>query len=122
MSNFCKALLLAAAGIVATGVGASAWAQAWPARPITLVVGYAPGGGTDVTARLFAQKLSPLLGQSVVVENRVGASGNIAAEHVLKSEPDGYRILMIASGTFITTCCLPSHGTASLRTSRPSPW
>jgi len=78
-----------------------AGAQTFPNKPIRLMVGFPPGGGTDITARLLAAKLGDHLGQPVVVENRPGAAGTIAAKQIAKSEPDGYRILMTASGTFI---------------------
>jgi tripartite-type tricarboxylate transporter receptor subunit TctC len=78
-----------------------AGAQTFPNKPIRLMVGFPPGGGTDITARLLATKLGDHLGQPVVVENRPGAAGTIAAKQIAKSEPDGYRILMTASGTFI---------------------
>ncbi|HYA07848.1 MAG TPA: tripartite tricarboxylate transporter substrate-binding protein, partial [Xanthobacteraceae bacterium] len=72
----------------------------FPERPIRMVVGFAAGGSTDVAARIVAQKMSEILGQSVVVEDRTGASGLIAAEDVIKSPPDGYT-LMLASQTVL---------------------
>ena len=84
-------------------LGSEATAQSYPNKPVRLMVGFAPGGGTDVTSRLVAQKLSAQLGQSVVVENRAGASGAIAAEFVARSPADGYMLLMVASTTFINS-------------------
>jgi len=82
---------------------AAAHAQsAWPTKPIRMLVGFAAGGSTDVSARLIAQALSERLGQSVIVENRAGAGGNIAAEAVAKADPDGYTLLMSTSTTFAT--------------------
>ena len=66
----------------------------YPDRPVKILVGFAAGGGTDVAARILAQKLTEILGQSVVVENRPGASGMIAAEAVAKSPADGYTLMM----------------------------
>jgi tripartite-type tricarboxylate transporter receptor subunit TctC len=72
-------------------------AQDWPTRPIRIVVGFGAGGGTDIAARIVADPLSKLLGQPVVVENRVGAGGNTAAEHVAKSAKDGTTALMMSN-------------------------
>jgi len=84
---------------------ATARAADWPDRPIRMLVGFAPGGGTDATARAIAPKLSELLGQQVIVDNRPGATGNIATDIVSKSNPDGYTILM---GTIAALAINPS--------------
>ena len=73
-------------------------AQSWPAKPVRLVVPFAPGGSTDVVARMLGQKLNELWGQAVVVENRAGAGGNLGADAVAKAAPDGYTLLF-ASGS-----------------------
>ncbi|WP_459617400.1 Bug family tripartite tricarboxylate transporter substrate binding protein [Bordetella sp. 2513F-2] len=72
-------------------------AAAWPDRPLTLVVPYSPGGSTDTTARLVAEQMSVILKQSVVVENRPGAGGNLAATHVSRAEADGNTMLMTST-------------------------
>jgi len=77
-------------------------AETYPARPVRVVIGLAPGGGTDLQARLFAQKLSENLGRPFVVENRTGAGGTIAYAQVAKSPPDGYTLMGVTSGYTIT--------------------
>ena len=78
---------------------ASAIAQDYPSRPISMVIGFAPGGGTDTAARIIAKKLGEEMGQSVVVENKPGAGGNIATDYVAKAAPDGYTILLGSVGS-----------------------
>lgn len=80
---------------LACSFAASAWAQPYPAKLIRWVVPSSPGGGADAVTRLVANALPPLLGQRVIVDNRAGASGNIGADIVAKSQPDGYTWLMI---------------------------
>ena len=79
--------------------GGASWAQGqFPTRTITLTVGFAPGGGTDTAARIVARKLTESIGQTVVVENRAGAGGNIAAQHIAAAAPDGYTISLSSVG------------------------
>jgi tripartite-type tricarboxylate transporter receptor subunit TctC len=82
-------------------IAAPASAQNFPAKPIRVVVGLAPGGGTDTVARLVSQKLSANINQQVIVDNRPGASGNIAAELVARSAPDGYTLLVVTASHVI---------------------
>ena len=81
----------------------TAFAQAWPAKPISLVVPFPPGGTTDVLARALAEKLSTALGQTVIVESKPGAGATLGADYVVKSKPDGYTLLMGAVHHTIAT-------------------
>lgn len=77
----------------------SAFADAWPARPLRIIVGFPPGSSPDLTARTFAEPLAQALGQPVVVENKAGASGQIAADLVAKAPPDGYTLFLTSNTT-----------------------
>ena len=96
-----KFLHLAAGGAALPAVSRFAWAQAYPARPVRIIVGFAAGGATDIFARMSGQWLSERLGQSFVIENRPGAGSNIAAEAVVRASPDGYTLLMVSSANAI---------------------
>lgn len=84
-------------GLTAAGSGGFGWAQSWPAKPIRLILNFPPGGPTDVVSRYLAQKLSPLLGQTVVVENRSGGAGVVGILAAANSAPDGYTFLYTAT-------------------------
>lgn len=96
-------LLRLAAGAAALPVVSKARAEDYPARPVRIVIGFPPGGSTDVVARLIADWLSQRLGQPFIVENRPGAGTNIATEYVVQSVPDGYTLLMITASNPINT-------------------
>jgi len=93
-NNRRAVLLVAAASMAAALLPLSASAETWPNRPIRLLVGFAPGGGTDIVARSLAPRMSEVLGQQIVVENRAGAAGTIAADLTAKSPADGYTLLL----------------------------
>jgi tripartite-type tricarboxylate transporter receptor subunit TctC len=80
--------------VAASCAAALAHAQDYPSKPIRMVVGFPPGGGTDVVARILSPRMSELLGQPIIIENRPGATGTVAAGQVAKSPPDGYTIMM----------------------------
>ena len=108
--NRRKALVYASASMVAGSLPLSARAQGWPDRPIRIVVPFAAGAGTDAVGRLMAQKLGDILGQSVVVDNRAGASGAIGSQHVAQSAADGYTLLLIAAPFTTVPAAVPAAG------------
>jgi len=107
LTGLLAACLAAVAGIAA--------AQQWPARPVRLVVGFAPGGGVDINARLLAPKLSEYLGQQFFVDNKPGAGTNIANEFVAKSAPDGYTLLVNTPAVAINMALHRNLGYDTLR-------
>jgi tripartite-type tricarboxylate transporter receptor subunit TctC len=99
MQKLSRRTLLAAAVLALPLASGSALAQSWPDKPIRIVVGFAPGGFTDVLGRLIGQKLSERLGQPVVVDNKPGAAGTLGADLVAKAAPDGYTLLLAHSNS-----------------------
>ena len=94
MSNLRSAVAVLGAALLLAAHAAHAQEANFPSRPITLMVGFAPGGGTDQIARLLAPKVGELLKQTIIIENKAGASGTLAAAQVAKASPDGYTLLM----------------------------
>src|SRR5437879_11968538 len=93
--------LLIGAAVAVLALTEPTRAQDYPAKPIHIIVGFAAGGGNDIIARVFGQKLSESLGQPVIVENKPGGGAIVATDYVAKSPPDGYTLLMSASGISI---------------------
>src|SRR6266851_10277703 len=98
MFRFCKEIT----ATVLCAAQTAACAQAWPAKPIRIIVPFTPGSGTDIIARTVTERLSPQIGQPIVIENRPGASGTIGAALVAKSEPDGYTLFVHSSSYTVT--------------------
>ncbi len=110
-AGFMKAALRVAAASAVLGVVTQAMAQDFPSKgPIRLIVGFAPGGGTDAIARALNTRMGEVLKQSVVVENRSGAGGTLGAEHVAKSAPDGYTVLFTLNNHLINQALYPKLG------------
>jgi tripartite-type tricarboxylate transporter receptor subunit TctC len=106
---------LAASAVALPIVSRTAFAQAWPAQPVHLVVGFAAGQAIDILARLIAQSLTEQLGQQFIVENRPGAGGSVAAEAVAHAPADGYALLVVGANNPINTSLYPKLGFDLLR-------
>ena len=106
-----------AGALALTGLLATSWveAQSYPVKPVRIVVGFSPGSATDITARLLAPKLSEAWGQPVVVENRSGAGGVVAASLVAKAAPDGYTLMLVSAAFAITAALNPNQSYDALR-------
>jgi len=111
--------LAAALALVCAAAVSTASAQVWPAKPIRVIVSYAPGGVTDVIARLVMQPLSEALGQSIVVENKPGANGLIGSEIVASAAPDGYTLLMYVDGNTVLPSIMKKMPFDSLKAFAP---
>ena len=109
----------AAAAVFIAVICAPAHAADWPTRPVRLIVGFAPGGPTDILARHMAQYLSTKLGQQFVVENKPGATGNIATEYVMGQPADGYTFLVTTTANAINMTFLPKLATNFMRDMEP---
>jgi tripartite-type tricarboxylate transporter receptor subunit TctC len=112
-------LHLAAGAAVLPAVSRIAWAQAYPSRPVRLIVGFAPGGTTDITARLIGQWLSERLGQQFLIENRTGAATNIATEAVVRAPADGYTLLLVTASNAINATLYDKLGFNFIRDIAP---
>jgi tripartite-type tricarboxylate transporter receptor subunit TctC len=112
-------LHLAAGAAAFPIVTRTAAAQAYPSRPVRWIVGFAPGGGNDLVARLLGQRLSERLGQPFVIENRPGAAGNLAAEAVVHARPDGHTLLLVSSNNATNAAVYDNLGFDFLRDIAP---
>jgi tripartite-type tricarboxylate transporter receptor subunit TctC len=101
-----KALPLLTALLVLAAVPPPAWAAGYPTRPVTLAVAFTPGGASDVLARILARKMEQVLGEPIVIDNRPGAGGNVAAEAVARAAPDGYTLLAGNNAILATNAAL----------------
>src|SRR5260221_4421663 len=116
-----RLLRLATAAVAAPALPRLSFGQSsgWPNRVIRIVVGFPPGGGADAAARIAANRLSELLGQQVVVENKAGAGGNIANDTVAHAAPDGYTILFSPSSLPLMPLLFPASGYDSIHDLAP---
>src|SRR5258708_3442874 len=103
VARICLVLIVSLAALLPGALNA----QPFPSRPLKIVVGFAPGGSSDVTARAIGDLLSKKFGQPVIIENKPGAGGLTAADQVAKSAPDGYTLLLVTSAHGVTGAMRP---------------
>jgi tripartite-type tricarboxylate transporter receptor subunit TctC len=112
-------LRLAASAAALPAVSRLAWAENYPTHPARIIVGFAAGSTTDILARLIGQWLSQRLGQQFIVENRPGAGGNLGAETVVRSTPDGYTLLMVSPAVAANATLYPNLSFDFIRDAAP---
>ena len=116
MSNR-RTLLIAAIGSALASMATGASAQAYPSKPVRLVVPFAPGGTTDIVARVVSEKIGAALGQTMIVENKAGGGGSVGATEIARAAPDGYSLGM---ATVSTTAANPAINRRSRTTRSPT--
>lgn len=107
----CAAGLLCLIGVVHSAIAQDEAISKFPSKPIRLIIGFAPGGGSDISARIIGPKLGEILGQTVIIENKAGANGNIASEALIRSLPDGYTIMLTTIGSLAINSHMPGGTT-----------
>jgi len=98
LKSWLRLLSLGGAGVLCALVSAGAYAQSYPAKPVRMVIPFAPGGNTDIIGRIFSLKFGEILGQQIIVDNRGGAGGTIGTDYASRQAPDGYTLLMASAG------------------------
>ena len=119
LASLTKSLLVAALVVQAAPSSAQGAAAGYPRQTVTITVAYAAGGATDITTRVIAQELAKMWGQSVVVENRPGAGGNIGASMIARAKPDGYNLIMVAPAHPVNAPLFPNPGYEPIKDFEP---
>ncbi|HMS79898.1 MAG TPA: tripartite tricarboxylate transporter substrate binding protein [Burkholderiaceae bacterium] len=119
LASLTKSLLVAALVVQAAPSSAQGAAAGYPRQTVTITVAYAAGGATDITTRVIAQELAKMWGQSVVVENRPGAGGNIGASMIARAKPDGYNLIMVAPAHTVNATLYPNPGYEPIKDFEP---